>query len=99
MQIWNVATAQRGTNSGPAASVIQAIAISPDGAQIAATDADGRASILEVATGADVQSFRTGCGDKKSLAYSPDGRLLAGTGEDDTQIDIRDTQTGIDPPG
>ena len=30
---------------------------------------------------------------KKSLAYSPDGRLLAGTGEDGTQIDIWDTQT------
>ena len=32
-------------------------------------------------------------GAKKSLAYSPDGRLLAGTGEDGTQIDIWDTQT------
>ena len=32
-------------------------------------------------------------GTKRPLAYSPDGRLLAGTGEDGTQIDIWDTQT------
>ncbi len=31
---------------------------------------------------------------RSGWAYSPDGRLLAGTGEDETQIDIRDTQTG-----
>jgi WD40 repeat protein len=32
-------------------------------------------------------------GARKALAYSPDGRLLAGTGEDGTQVDIRDAQT------
>jgi WD40 repeat protein len=32
-------------------------------------------------------------GAKKPLAYSPDGRLLAGTGEDGTQVEIWDTQT------
>ena len=38
----------------------QAIAVSPDGARIAAADADGSASIMEAATGAVVDSFRTG---------------------------------------
>ena len=46
------------------------------------------------ATGADVHSFRmASAATRKSLAYSPDGRLLAGTGEDSTQIDIWDTRT------
>jgi eukaryotic-like serine/threonine-protein kinase len=54
-------------------------------------------SIMEAATGAEVQSFRMAAGDfaKKSLAFSPDGRLLAGTGEDENQIDIRDTKTWL----
>jgi WD40 repeat protein len=49
---------------------------------------------MEAATGAEVYSFRMATdGAQTSLAYSPDGRLLAGTGEDSTQIDIWDTQT------
>ncbi len=50
--------------------------------------------IIEAATGTLVDSFRMGLArDKKSLAYSPDGRFLAATGEDETQIDIRDART------
>ena len=68
--------------------------MSPDGARIAAWDADRSATVLDAATGAEVHSFRMApAGSKKSLAYSPDGRLLAGTGEDSTQIDIWDAQT------
>ena len=37
--------------------------------------------------GSPLLSDGRGIGAKKSLAYSPDGRLLAGTGEDGTQID------------
>ena len=36
----------------------------------------------------------TSARQKESLAYSPDGRLLAGTGEDITQIDLWNTRTG-----
>ena len=43
--------------------------------------------------GSPLLSDGHGIGEKKALAYSPDGRLLAGTGEDGTQIDIWDTQT------
>ena len=90
LQIWNVATAQLERQlKGRGNVVFQAIAVSPDGAHIAAEDADGNTTIMEAATGARSHSFRTAAvGVKKSLAYSPDGRLLAGSGEDSTQIDI-----------
>jgi WD40 repeat protein len=95
LQVWNVATARRQkTFKGPGGLFVQEIAVSPDGVYIAAADNDGSVSITETATGAEVQSFRMveGIGERKSLAYSPDGRLLAGTGEDITQVDIWDTQ-------
>ncbi len=96
LHIWNTATAQLEEDfPGPGGTPIQAIAVSPDGACIAAADGDGNATIRATASGAVVHSFRvTPRGDKKALAYSPDGQLLAGTGEDITQIDIWDTRTG-----
>ena len=96
LSVWNVTTARHLNKlKGPGGDVVQAIAVSPDGAHIAAADSLGAVTILEAATGAVVDSFRMAGGDfaKKSLAYSPDGRLLAGTGENGTQIDIRDTKT------
>ena len=96
LHIWNTATAQLEKDfPGPGGAPIQAIAVSPDGASIAAADGDGNATIRATATGLVVHSFRvTSRGDKKALAYSRDGRTLAGTGEDITQIDIWNTQTG-----
>ena len=95
LYIWNVATARLEHKfKGPGQIAIQAIAVSPDGARIAAWDADGSATVLDAATGAAVHSFRmASAGSKESLAYSPDGRLLAGTGEDSTQIDIWNAQS------
>ena len=96
LHIWNVATAQLLKKfKGPGSVVVQAIAVSPDGARIAAADSDGSATIIESETGKEVHAFRVsiGIGEKKALAYSPDGKLLASTGEVGTQVDIWDTQT------
>ena len=96
LHIWNVATAQLEKKfKGPGNNFVQALAVSSDGARIAAADVDGSARIIAAETGEEVHSFRmaTGIGEKKSLAYSPDGQLLAGTGEVGTQIDIWDTRT------
>ncbi len=95
LRIWDVATARLQRQlKGRRNLVFQRIAVSPDGAHIAAKDTGGNATIMEAATGAVVHSFRmANVGVKKSLAYSPDGRYLAGSGEDNKQIDILDTQT------
>ena len=94
LQIWNVATSQlQKTFKGPGNIVTSAVAVSPDGAHIAAADADGTVRIVEAATGAEVQSFRAVAAEvKQSLAYSSDGRLLAVAGGDGRQIDLWDTQ-------
>jgi WD40 repeat protein len=96
LHIWGVATGQLQKKfKGPGREVIQAIAVSPDGALIAAANADGSAGLIDSETGKQVHSFRMaiGIGEKKSLAYSPDGMLLAGTGEVGAEIDLWDTRT------
>jgi eukaryotic-like serine/threonine-protein kinase len=94
LHIWNVATARHERRLKGPGTIPLAIAVSPDGARIAAGAADGSATIMEAATGAVLHSFRMAmAGTKESMDYSPDGRLLACTGEDGTQIDVWDTQT------
>ena len=70
--------------------------MSPDGARIAAVERDkGIVAITETKTGAEIASWRVGRAGtpKKALAYSPDGRRLAGTGEAANMVDIWDAQT------
>jgi WD40 repeat protein len=93
LQIWNVSTGLRQKEIKGPGPILQALAVSPEGTRIAAVDRDGHLSILEAATGQAVASLRmSGSFERKELAYTPDGRWLAGTGED-KKIYLWDTQT------
>jgi WD40 repeat protein len=94
LQVWDVATGQRQKEVQGSGKVVLALTVRPDGAAIAVADREGGVSISELATGRNVAPWRVaGTWEKKALAYSPDGRMLAGTGEDLAVIDIWDTQT------
>jgi WD40 repeat protein len=71
----------------------QAVAsFSPDGARIAAGDADGALLVMD-AEGNEIWRSQVHTGGIRSVAFSPDGRHLV-TGSADFTAQIRDAETG-----
>jgi WD40 repeat protein len=93
LQIWEVATGQhRKTIRGPGKS-LGAVAVSPDGGRIAAVNREGKLVVIDFHTGEEIASLgMKGSFVRKALAYSCDGRWLAGTGEEN-KIIVWDTAT------
>jgi WD40 repeat protein/tRNA A-37 threonylcarbamoyl transferase component Bud32 len=93
LQFWEVATGRR-IHEIPVALDILAVAFCPDGATLAALDLSGAATVFNPATGAVVARLSLGAGhDCKALAYSPDGRWLAGTSPDQKTVCLFDAHT------
>jgi WD40 repeat protein/predicted Ser/Thr protein kinase len=93
LRLWDVATGKlRKELPGPGGPIL-AVAVSPDGAQIAAVGWNGILSVRDVTTGRQVASVKLGGeGQQKGLAYSPDGRWLAST-TPDFQVALWDVKT------
>jgi WD40 repeat protein len=92
LRIWDVATARvRKEVRGPGAS-IRWLAVSPDGARVAATSwheqLKHHMSVCDVASGERLVSA-----EGKALVYSPDGRWLAGLAADEKSVLLLDAQT------
>jgi WD40 repeat protein len=94
LQVWEVATLRRRQDLQVPAPNVVAVAFRPDGAALAALDGSGGATVFDAAIGAVVARLRLGAGhDTKALAYSPDGRWLAGAGADQTTVCLFDAHT------
>ena len=94
LQVWEVATGRLREEIPVPAPDIVAVAFRPDGATLAALDGSGGATVFNAATGAVVARLRLGAGhDTKALAYSPDGRWLAGAGADQKTVCLFDART------
>jgi WD40 repeat protein len=97
LHVWDVATGRRRKAidvrlPGPRKN-LEGLDVRPDGARIAATDREGNLFVLDAATGREIAVEHLGLVRVKNpVAYSPDGRWLAGAGGDH-QIYLWDAQT------
>jgi WD40 repeat protein len=93
LRVWDVASARpRKEIKGPGEAV-WSLAVSPDGSRIAAVDWGGTMGVWEAATGQEIFSVPLGGARKrKVLAYSPEGRWLAGS-VDDRDVYLWDART------
>jgi WD40 repeat protein len=94
-RLWNATTGEpRGALPAVPAAVI-AMAFSPGGAMLAIAQADGLASLREVATGREAWSARASDGRLQSLSFAGDGRTLA-TGGVDGSLQLWDVARVLD---
>lgn len=77
----------------PLADQVNAIASNWDGTTLAAGTADGRITLLKIATG-EARAVAGHRGEVFTVAFSPDGSWLASGGMDQT-VKIWDVQTGL----
>jgi WD40 repeat protein/predicted Ser/Thr protein kinase len=95
LRVWDVATGGRIATYRTAEKQLVAVAYRPGGAHIAVLGPGHTIEVLDAATGKRVATADAGrlhYADRRALAYSPDGRLLAGPYEGN-QVGLWEAET------
>jgi WD40 repeat protein len=97
LRVWDVASRRQVATYKTAETTLWAVAYRPDGAHVAVLGPGHVIEVLDVATGERVATAEAGerleaFAARRSLAYSPDGRLLAGPYEGN-QVGLWEAQT------
>jgi WD40 repeat protein len=84
VKVWDIASGQELWNKKGPNLDINAIAISPDGRQVATANKEGTIMLFEIASGQLLKTLSAQKGWVLAVAFSPDGQYLYGGGEDKT---------------
>jgi WD40 repeat protein/tRNA A-37 threonylcarbamoyl transferase component Bud32 len=94
LYVWNVWSGRIEKKIKGPGSSLNAVSFHPDGKRIAALDRSGKLSLIDTESGHELASTVTSAlAVRGTLAFSPDGRWLAGKGEDDQTIRLWNAQT------
>ncbi len=103
LHVWDTATGEEilsvpAHGDGVSGGLFQGtldVAYSPDGSRLATAGADGLAKVWDAVTGELLLTFAEHTDSLHSLAYSPDGRTIATTSdENDASVKVWDAHTG-----
>jgi WD40 repeat protein len=75
------------------ADFVTAVAFSPDGKAVAASDGGGLVRLWGVEKGEEIVSLKVGKPGPRTVAFSPDGKVVAAGGPDG-KVRLWDAQTG-----
>jgi WD40 repeat protein len=86
VRVWDVTTGEEKYSFDGHDAPVRDVEFSPDGSLIASASLDGSVRLWDVATGEELRKLETENGNAFiTLAFSPDGTLLAAGGGDETQ--------------